>query len=69
MKVEIEVYARGKTEDQAAQRVALHGYGQATPEESARGLQPGEHVFLVRVSARRLPDSCILTAPKSRKRH
>lgn len=68
MKVEIKVYARGKTADQAALRVALHGYGQTTLEESARGLQPGEHVFLVRVSALRLPNSCILANEKSRKR-
>lgn len=61
-----EVYARGENEDQAALRVALHGYGQVTPEDAARGRTPGEHVFLVKVSANRLPERCILPAKKKK---
>lgn len=64
----IEVYTRGENEDQAALRVALHGYGQATPEDAARGRMHGEHVFLVKVSASRLPDRCILPAKKKKHR-
>jgi hypothetical protein len=56
MRTMVEVYVRAKDADQAATRVALHGYGQSTPENAARMIPPDERVFMVRVIATALSD-------------